>query len=62
MVEYTAVVKKEGDWWIGWIEEIPGGKLPGIHTPGTVGDLAGDASRSSGIQSAGGEGGCRSRV
>ena len=23
-VEYTAVVKKEGDWWIGWIEEVPG--------------------------------------
>ena len=22
--EYTAIVKLEGDWWIGWIEEIPG--------------------------------------
>ncbi len=22
--EYTAVVKQEKDWWIGWIEEIPG--------------------------------------
>ena len=22
--EYTAVVKKSGNWWIGWIEEIPG--------------------------------------
>ena len=21
---YTAIVKSEGDWWIGWIEEIPG--------------------------------------
>jgi hypothetical protein len=21
---YTAVVKKTGDWWIGWIEEVPG--------------------------------------
>lgn len=21
---YTAVVKKEDDWWIGWIEEVPG--------------------------------------
>jgi predicted RNase H-like HicB family nuclease len=21
---YTAVVKKQGDWWIGWIEEVPG--------------------------------------
>ena len=24
MMEYTAVVKKDGDWWVGWIEEIPG--------------------------------------
>ena len=23
MMEYTAVVKREGDWWVGWIEEIP---------------------------------------
>jgi len=22
--KYTAVVKKSGKWWIGWIEEIPG--------------------------------------
>lgn len=21
---YTAVTKRAGDWWIGWIEEIPG--------------------------------------
>ncbi len=21
---YTAVTKKEDDWWIGWIEEVPG--------------------------------------
>ena len=24
MNQYTAVVKKDGDWWIGWIEEVPG--------------------------------------
>ena len=24
MNEYTAVIKKDGDWWIGWIEEVPG--------------------------------------
>ena len=23
-MEYTAVVKQRGDWWVGWIEEIPG--------------------------------------
>jgi len=22
--EYTAIVKQDGKWWIGWIEEIPG--------------------------------------
>jgi len=22
--EYTAVVKQEDDWWVGWIEEILG--------------------------------------
>ena len=23
-VEYTAVIKRSGAWWIGWIEEVPG--------------------------------------
>ena len=22
--KYTAIVKRDGDWWIGWIEEVPG--------------------------------------
>jgi predicted RNase H-like HicB family nuclease len=21
---YTAVVQQEGEWWIGWVKEIPG--------------------------------------
>lgn len=21
---YTALIKQDGDWWIGWIEEVPG--------------------------------------
>jgi len=21
---FTAVIKQDGDWWIGWIKEIPG--------------------------------------
>jgi hypothetical protein len=21
---YTAITKKSGNWWIGWIEEVPG--------------------------------------
>lgn len=24
MNTYTAVVQRDGNWWIGWIEEIPG--------------------------------------
>ena len=23
-MEYTAIIKRRGEWWIGWIEEIPG--------------------------------------
>ena len=21
---YTVVTKQDGDWWIGWVEEVPG--------------------------------------
>jgi len=21
---YTAITKKAGEWWIGWVEEVPG--------------------------------------
>ena len=24
MGSYTAIIKRDGDWWIGWIEEISG--------------------------------------
>ena len=24
MNEYTAIIKQDGDWWIGWIQEVPG--------------------------------------
>ena len=24
MSESTAIIKQDGDWWIGWIEEMPG--------------------------------------
>lgn len=24
MSEYTAILKQDGDWWIGWIQEVPG--------------------------------------
>ncbi len=22
--EYTAIIKQDGEWWLGWIEEVPG--------------------------------------
>ena len=22
--QYTAIVKQQGNWWVGWIEEVPG--------------------------------------
>ena len=22
--QYTAVIKQDGEWWLGWIEEVPG--------------------------------------
>ena len=22
--EFTAIIKQDGKWWIGWIEELPG--------------------------------------
>jgi hypothetical protein len=22
--QYTAIIKQNGQWWIGWIEEVPG--------------------------------------
>ncbi len=22
--KYTAVIQQDGEWWIGWVEEVPG--------------------------------------
>jgi predicted RNase H-like HicB family nuclease len=22
--EFTAIIKQDGDWWLGWVEEVPG--------------------------------------
>ena len=30
---YTAVIQRDGDWWIGWVEEIPG-----VNSQGTTRD------------------------
>jgi predicted RNase H-like HicB family nuclease len=28
---YTAAIRQEGEWWIGWVEEVPGVNSQG-HT------------------------------
>jgi predicted RNase H-like HicB family nuclease len=28
--KYTAVVQQHGDWWIGWVEEVPGVNSQGV--------------------------------
>ncbi len=30
---YNAVIRQDGDWWIGWIEEVPG-----VNSQGTTRD------------------------
>ena len=35
MDHFTAVYKKDGDWWVGYVEE-----LPGAHTQGSTLDEA----------------------
>jgi predicted RNase H-like HicB family nuclease len=27
--KYTAVVQRDGKWWIGWVEEVPGANSQG---------------------------------
>ena len=27
---YTAVVQRDGEWWIGWVEEVPGSTPRGV--------------------------------
>ena len=28
---YTAVIQQSGDWWIGWVEEVPGVNSQGAN-------------------------------
>lgn len=36
---YTAVVQRDGDWWVGWIEEIPGVNAQAATREELMGDL-----------------------
>ena len=37
--EYNAVIKRDGEWWIGWIEEIPGVNSQGATREELVANL-----------------------
>lgn len=37
--EYAAVIKRDGQWWIGWIEEIPGVNCQGATRDELVANL-----------------------
>ncbi len=36
---FTAVIKRDGPWWIGWIEEIPGVNSQGESREELLGNL-----------------------
>ncbi len=37
--EYTAVIRRDGQWWIGWIEEIPGVNCQGTTREELIANL-----------------------
>ena len=37
--EYNAVIKRDGEWWVGWIEEIPGVNSQGATREELVANL-----------------------
>ena len=37
--EYAAVIKRDGQWWIGWIAEIPGVNCQGATRDELVANL-----------------------
>jgi predicted RNase H-like HicB family nuclease len=36
---YTAVIRQDGPWWIGWIEEVPGVNSQGATRDELIGNL-----------------------
>lgn len=58
---YRAVVQRDGDWWVGWIEEIPGVNSQGrtrdelLENLGSALDEALDMNRADALAAARGE-------
>lgn len=36
---YTAAIRRDGPWWIGWIEEVPGVNSQGSTREELIGNL-----------------------
>ena len=36
---YNAVIRRDGDWWIGWVEEVPGVNSQGATREELVANL-----------------------
>jgi predicted RNase H-like HicB family nuclease len=39
MAEYKAIVQRDGKWWVGWIEEVPGVNSQGETRRELIGNL-----------------------
>ena len=48
---HTAVIKQDTEWWIGWIEEIPGVNCHEQSREALVENAASHTTRSTGTQS-----------
>jgi len=46
----TAITKKSGDWWIGWIDEVPGAKAQEKSKGGGLSSLRRNSCRGFGIK------------
>jgi hypothetical protein len=47
---YTAILKRDGDWWIGWVEEVRGRQRPGAVPRTVAGKPPRDFGRGARIQ------------
>lgn len=56
MQEYTAVVRRAGHRWIGWIADVPGVNCQEHTSEKLLGGLDYHAKRGAGLQSLGGAG------
>lgn len=37
--KYNAVIRQDGAWWVGWVEEVPGVNSQGATRDGLISNL-----------------------